>query len=190
MISVRFRQLFLVIILLALVSVACNFPFGGIGADSGNIPVSTVPVESLNENLQSAFENGLATGRINLVIDETELTSLFAFELQKSEIPVLEEPQVFLRNEQMRLTGKVTQGNLRANLEIILDIYATEDGRPAYDIVSASLGGFPVPESVLQELSHHIDMTFESTISPRVHNVFIESIEIDDGEMIVIGYTR
>ena len=188
--SICYRQLNLAIILLALVAIACNFPFAGVGSDMGDIPISTEAVESLRENLQSALDNGLEIGRIRLVIDEAELTSLFAFELQKSEISVLEEPQVLLRNEHMRITGIVTQGNLRANLDVVLDIYATAEGRPAYDIVSASLSGFPMPDGLVQELSHHIDMIFESTINPRVKNIFIETIEISDGVMIVDGYPR
>lgn len=188
--SVHYRQILMVISLFLVVSTACNFPFGGINSDQGSIPISTEAVDSLQEEIQSALESGLDTGRINLVFDETELTSLFAFELQKSELSILDDPQVFLRDNHMQITGVAKQGNISARLDLVLDIYPTVDGRPAYDIVSATLGGFSVPENLRQELSHQIDMTIEGSIHPRVQNVFIETIEINDGIMIVDGYFR
>jgi uncharacterized protein YpmS len=174
---------------LIIASVACNYPTGGKNADPNAIPVTTEAALSLQDDLNAAIEQFKKTGKVRLVIGEEELTSLLALELQKQENPVLENPQVFLRDGQMRVMGKVEQGGISADLEVMSEISVTDDGKPRYRIVDATLGSLPLPRSMMDNLSEQIDAAFQNNISPRLANVFIDSITITDGEMIIKGHS-
>ena len=43
---------------------------------------------------------------------------------------MLLEPQIYLRNGQMVLTGIIQQSGLNADLEMIMDVGVTPDGKP------------------------------------------------------------
>ena len=181
--------LLLIISALVFASLACNYPMGGKYADPNAIPVTTEAALSLQDDLSSAIEQFKKSGKVRLVIGEEELTSLLAFELQKLENPVLENPQVFLRDGQMRVMGRVEQGGLSADLEVMFEISVTAEGRPRYKIVDATLGSFPLPRAMMDNLSEQVDSALQNNISPRLANVFIDSITITDGEMIIKGHS-
>ena len=183
----RDRILFVFIVAtLVFASFACNYPMRNRGTDA--IPVTTEAAQSLQDDLSTAMEQLKQSGRVRLALSEEELTSMLTLEVRKQENPVLENPQVYLRDGQMRVKGSVNQGGLSADLDVVLEITVTEKGQPRYQIIEATVGSIPLPSSMMADLSDQIDAAFQSNISPMIADVFIESITIADGEMVIVGY--
>lgn len=169
---------------------ACNLPGSRPNTPASSVPITTEAVQDLEQSVRSAAETAQATGEIEVVVTEAQLTSLVAFELQKQSEPVLANPQVLLRDGQVQLRGDVQQGGLNAPLEMNMTVSVDDQGRPAYKVVSAKLGPFPLPESILDQLTAQIDQAFTSQIGPEVDKMRIDSITIADGEMKIRGRAR
>ena len=178
------------LVILLLVGMACNLVNRSEPAATATIPVSTEALDSLEKDLQDAGQQVETTGQATLVIDEQELTSLIAFELQKQDTPIFQDPQVYLRDGQIEILGKVQQGNTMASLKLVLTVSADADGHPDFQLVSAKIGPLPLPDVLLQQISDQLDATFTSKIEPRMENIFIEMITIADGKMTIQGHTR
>ena len=178
------------LVILLLVSMACNLINRSEPAATATIPVSTEALDSLNKDIQDAGKQIESSGQATLTIDEQELTSLIAFEIQEQETPIFQDPQVYLRDGQIKILGKVQQGNTMATLELVLTVSADIDGHPDFQLVSAKLGPLPLPDVLLQQISDQLDATFTSKIEPRMDNIFIEKITIADGVMTIQGHTR
>jgi uncharacterized protein YpmS len=163
------------------VSLACNYARRNANQALESSPQSTSAIEGVPIDPQ---------GKLRLVLDEAQLTALISKELNSQESPVLQDPQVSLRNGQMVLTGKVQQSGLNADLEMIMDVGVTADGRPDVSLISASVGFFSLPQNMLDDLSAQIKSAFESKIDQGIDKVFIESITIDGGEMVIEGHAR
>lgn len=187
--------IFLLILLLA--SLACTISVGG--PDYSNltpIPVSTEAADSLKEEMKRAFEAGAETGIVTLTITEPQITSVLAFRLlsdpnmQTDKKPFITDPQVYLRDGQMKIYGKSQQGLFVANIGIIVNIGVNELGKPKIEIASADFGPFPVPNGIKEALTAMIDEAYTGSIGPAATGLRVESITIADGVMTITGRTK
>jgi uncharacterized protein YpmS len=178
------------LVLLLLVSISCNLINRSDAVATQAIPVSTEALESLKQDIQAAGQQIESSGQATLVIDEQQLTSLIAFELQTQESPIFQEPQAYLRDGRIKILGKVQQGDPTSKLELVMDVSANADGRPEYQLTSAKIGLLPLPDIMLQQISGQLDTLFASKIDPRMDDIFIEKIIIADGVMTIQGHSR
>ena len=185
----KFLPGLLALTILWVVNLACNFPQQDDTVQE-TIPVTTEAVDSLKEDLEKAQQDIQNSGQATLVIDEAELTSLVAFELQSMGNSPLQDPQVHLRDGQIILNGNVQQGETTAPMEMVFSVAPDAEGKPDYEVVSAKLGPLPVPESVVAQFSQELDDVFASTIDAQMKGLFIDSIQIADGAMTIQGHTR
>lgn len=184
--------IFLLTILLT--SLACTIFVGG--PDYSNlapIPVSTEAAESLKQEMKQAFENGAQTGVVTLNITEPQITSVLAFRLlsdpnmQTDKKPIISDPQVYLRDGQMKIYGKSQQGMFAANIGVIVNMGVDELGKPKIEIASADFGPFPVPGGIKEALTAMIDEAYTGAIGPAATGLRIETITIADGIMTITG---
>jgi uncharacterized protein YpmS len=180
---------FLALSILWVATLACNFPQQDETVQE-TIPVTTEAVDSLREDLEKVQQDIQNSGQATLVVDEAELTSLVAFELQSQENPPLRDPQVHLQDGQIVLNGNVQQGETNAPVEMVFTVAPDAEGKPDYEIVSAKVGPLPLPESMLAQFSQELDDVFTSTIDSRMEGLYIDSIQIADGAMTIQGHTR
>ncbi|HXD10060.1 MAG TPA: hypothetical protein VN653_08365 [Anaerolineales bacterium] len=187
--------LFLLVLLLT--SLACTISVGGPDySDLTPIPVSTEAADSLKEEMKRAFEAGAQTGIVTLTITEPQITSVLAFRLlsdptmQTDKKPFITDPQVYLRNGQMKIYGKSQQGLFVANIGIIVNIGVSELGKPKIEIASADFGPFPVPNGIKEALTSMIDEAYTGSIGPAATGLRVESISIADGVMTINGRTK
>lgn len=178
------------LVILLLVSMACNLVTRSEPVPTEVIPVTTEAVDSLEKNIQDAGKELQSSGQATMTIDEQELTSLIAFELADQENQIYQDPQVYLRDGQIRMIGNVQQGNTTAPLEMVFTVSANADGRLEYQLVSAKLGPLPLPDFLLKQISEQIDRAFTSKIEPQMEDIFIERIDIADGVMTIQGHKR
>jgi len=184
--------IFLLYLLLA--SLACTVFVGG--PDYSNlapIPVSTEAAGSLKDQMKQAFEAGAPTGVVTLNITEVQITSILALRLQSdptmqaNQQPIITDPQVYLRDNQMKIYGKSQKGMFAANIGVIVNVGVDELGKPRIEIASADFGPFPVPGGIKDALTKMIDEAYTGSIGPAATGLRIETITIANGIMTITG---
>jgi hypothetical protein len=182
------------LITLLLTSLACTIFVGGPDySDLAPIPVSLEAAEGLKEEMRKSFEAGAQTGIVTLNITEPQITSVLAFRLlsdptmQTDKKPIITDPQVYLRDGQMKIYGKSQQGMFAANIGVIVNMGVDELGKPKIEIASADFGPFPVPDGIKEALAAMIDEAYTGAIGPAATGLRIETITIADGIMTITG---
>ena len=184
----------LFLFILVLSSLACTVFVGGPDySDRQPIPVSTDAADSLKEEIKRAFEAGAASGDVTINITESQITSVLAQRLQTDQNlqqdskPLITDPQVYLRDEQMQIFGKTQQGMFAANIGIIVAVGVDENGKPKIEIVSADFGPLPAPKGLNTAISAMIEEAYTGSVGPVATGLRIQSISIADGVMTITG---
>jgi len=188
----------LLLSLILIITLACTVFVGG--PDYSNlepISVSTEAAQSLQDEFTRALESGLQTGLVTITINESQITSYLALRMednpalqQENQQPLITEPQIYLRDGQMKLYGKTTQGMFTANIGITLDVGVDELGKPKIEVASADFGPFPAPKGINDAISLFIEEAFTGSFGPVATGLRIETISIADGTMIFTGRIR
>ena len=190
--TLRFFRLILVVGILMLSSLACNLlnRISDSSIEQTPITVTNESANNLRKDLSTAIEQLKDGEKVTLVIDEAELTSLVAVELDKQSNPILYEPQISLREGGVQIIGKVLQGGFMVPAQLNLILTTNSSGQPQINIKSAKIGPLELPNSVLVELTSQVDSALMHNIRPRIKDIFVESILIADGLMTITGRSR
>lgn len=172
---------------LLLSTLACSIFVGGPDYPTQPIPISTEAVQSLKSDIESAVQTGAQSGTITLQITQEQITSYIAFKMAAQQNPAFTDPQVYLRNEQMQIYGKVQRGYLNANVLVTLAVGVDELGQPKIEIVTADFGPFPAPEGLKQTITAIVAEAYTGSLGPVATGFRLESINITDGLMTVTG---
>jgi len=191
------KQLALPVFLLTLLfaSLACTVFVGGPDtSDLTPIPVSTEAVDRLKEEIKKSLEAGAGTGEVTINITEEQITSYLAFKLQTDQSlqqsdkqPIITDPQVYLRDGQMKIYGKSHQGMFTANIGIVITIGVDEAGQLKIEITSADFGPFPAPEGLKEALTAMIKEAYTGALGPVATGLRIQTIVIANGVMTITG---
>jgi len=87
------NRLWLIIFVLAAVSLACNLSIFSPKTPAPPIPVTTEAVQSLEETAQNAYDDFQQSGTVKLTITEAQLTSLVAIKLAESGDQTITNPR-------------------------------------------------------------------------------------------------
>lgn len=188
----------LLLLLILILTLACTVSVGGPDySDLEPIPVSTEAAQSLQDEFTRALESGLQTGFVTITINESQITSYLALRMadnpalqQENQQPLITEPQIYLRDGQMKLYGKTTQGMFTANIGVILNVGVDELGKPKIEVASADFGPFPAPEGINDAITLFIEEAFTGSLGPVATGLRIETISIADGIMVFTGRIR
>lgn len=187
----------LFLLTLLMTSLACTMFVGGPDTSSlPTVPVSTEYAQSIQDEVQRAFEEGAQTGTITLNLTEQQITSYVATQLQndprlqQNGQPLISEPQVYLRDGQMQIYGKAQQGMFTANVGIVVNVGVDANGQPIIEIASADFGPLPAPEGLKDAIEATIREAFMGSLGPVATGLRIESITIANGTMTVSGRIR
>jgi uncharacterized protein YpmS len=191
-ISHRMGWLSVLILILFLSSLACNLPGREPATETPlpTIPVSTEAVASLQDTLtaaKDAFENNQT---VEITVNESQLTSLVARELESDpEIP-LTDPQIYLRDGQVTLIASLTQNQIAVPVEIVLVLSADGQGNPEYEVIKGQVGPLPVPANLMNRLTSRLDESIANWTRVDDRQVFVESIAVGDGNLTLRGFLR
>ncbi len=174
------------LLLLLLATLACTINVGGPELPPERIPVSTEAVEALQAEIAQAVMDAV-DGQVTLKINETQLTSYLAQKLAADPEALFQEPQVYLRDQQIRIYGVVRSGNLVATIGIVVTATVGPDGTPLLEIVSADFGPFPVPDGLRNALTTMITEAYTGSLGPVATGFRLEAIDIRDGVMTLVG---
>ena len=186
----RLKVIPLIIFVIVLSSLACNFGFGRQATPEEVIPVTTEALESLQDAAGDAVEDAIQGGDIEISITESQLTSLLAFELAERAGDQISNLQVFLRDGQIQLYGDVDTQGISAQVRVFVSVRVDPVGRPVLEVVSSSIGPFPVPGELISEVETIMNKAFQEKVESMAPNMHIESIVIEDGTMTIIGRSK
>lgn len=182
------NYIYLFIISLVSASLACSINVGGPEYPAQPISASPTDAQALRDMIQQAMVTGAETGVITLSVTESQLTGYMAEKLSQQTNPPFTDPQILLRNGQMQMYGKVTQGWFTANMLITMNVTIDETtGQPKIQITSADFGPIPAPEGVNNAISAIIEEAFTGSFGPVAVGFRLQTITIADGIMTLTG---
>ncbi len=181
-------KLYLFIISLTFVLLACSIFVGGPDYPAQTVPASPDEGQGMRQQLEQALIAGAETGLVSLQITENQLTSYLADKIAQKTSPPFTDPQILLRDGQMHIYGKITRSWITANMLITMNVGVDQiTGEPKIEIASADFGPFPAPEGINSAVSAIIAEAFTGTLGPVAVGFRLESIAIADGIMTMTG---
>ena len=180
----------LILLIMLIIIPACTIFVGGPDYPDTPIAVSTEAVTSLQDEIKAAVSAGAINGEVTIIMSEVQLTSYLAFKLTTDSTPMFTDPQVYLRDGQMRIFGKTQQGYFAANMRIVLTVGPDENGNPELQLTSADFGPFPLPDGLNKAITAIIEEAYTGALGPVATGFRIIAITIADGLMMINGKIR
>jgi uncharacterized protein YpmS len=186
------RKILIAVSALIFASLACNLPGRkkSTQAPTETIPAVTEEIQKTQEPLQLTLPTATPSSQFILEMNESQMTSLVASELQNQTDPALNNPQVRLRNGQIEFEADVNQSGLSLPLRLAVAVKVDDQGKPDYEITSANLGPLPLPESILEQFSNQLDLVLADQLKVDGKDLALDNITIQDGLMTATGHTR
>lgn len=181
------KQIIWITLIALLASLACTIFVGGPAYPEQTIPITAEEAEALREQIRLALEAGATSGILSLQITEAQLTSLLAEKLAEQSNPLFTEPQVHLREGQMKVYGKGQRGVFLYNISLTMAVSVDELGQPKVELVEANFGPVPVPEGINEAISTLVAEAYTGSLGPVLTGFRLESIVIADGLMTISG---
>lgn len=123
----------------------------------------------------------------SLQITEGQLADLMQKEINQRIGIQISDLQVFLRSGQIQILGDLDTQGISAPVEVDIDVDIDPVGRPNLNIISSSIGPFPVPGDLITEVEVLINEAFKEKIHSLAPNLHIENIVIENGIMAIYG---
>jgi hypothetical protein len=179
---------FLLAISLVVAGLACQINVGGPEPPAEIIPSSEASATALADNWESALS--LDTGEITLVINEQQLTSFLSERIESDEEPILRNPQVFLREGEIRIYGTAGAGVFEAGALLSIQPTVGSGGEIEFEITTAEFGPIPAPDALTTVLSDLLTEAFTGTLGSMATGIRITSLAIADGQVAIVGSPR
>lgn len=186
----RLNLVVLIIFALVLSSLACNFSF--------RQPTSSefeqeIPLQG--DNNPEIFGGELSQDPgfqvvPSLQITEGELADLMQKEINQRIGTQISDLQVSLRSGQIQILGDLATQGISAPVKVGIDVDIDPVGRPSLNIISSSIGPFPVPGDLIAEVEVLINEAFKEKVHSLAPNLHIENIVIENGIMAIYGRTN
>ena len=179
---------FLLAASIVVAGVACQISVGGPEPPAEIIQASETGATELADNWDSALS--LDTGEVTLVITEQQLTSFLSERFESDEEPILQHPQVFLREGEIRIYGTASAGIFEAGALLSIQPIVGSGGDVEFDITTAEFGPIPAPGALTTVLSELLTEAFTGTLGSMATGIRITSFAIADGQIAIVGSPR
>lgn len=186
----KFLRQILILALPVLITLACQINVGGPQSPYPPIPLSPDAALQFEQVVASALQPGPTAGTFAFTLSEEQMTSFIARKLQEQPDPVLNNPQVYLRNGQIDVYGLVQRDWLLANVHLTLKAEISADGKPQVKMVSSDLGPLPLPTGFLDSFTSLIEEMTTGSFGTAATGIKLENISISDGMLTVTGKLR
>jgi uncharacterized protein YpmS len=183
----RILMLILGFFVLVLAILACTINIGGPDYPTPVIPVTTMAVGELQSSLETAVAAAAVSGQITLTFSEPQLTSYLYYTLQVQSQPLITNPQVYLREDQLQVYGTVNEGTFEATARIFLNAEVDDQGQLKIELVSADFGPLPVPDGLKEIITATVQEAYTGALGPVATGFRLQSIAISGGTMTIVG---
>lgn len=175
---------------LALASLACQIDLGGPEPPGPPVPIATDAAAQLQDSWKSAVEAAVLAGEVQVILDETQITSFLALRLEEKHQKVFHDPQVYLREESIQIYGLTSQGPLTASVLVAVTPRVTPEGNITFEIQTADIGPLPAPDALKESLSAILTEAFTGSLGPFATGLRIKALAIADGQIAIVGEIR
>lgn len=180
------KHTWIVLLIMMIVPLACKLPGWGGNKPLETIPVTTQAAKTLEANLEDTLKNIPQGVEFQIEITEQQLTSYVSLKLQANPDSPVHDLQIYLRDDQIRVIGTVDQANMSVQSEIIVRPFL-DANRLQFDVISAKIGPFNLPQSFIDSMKQEMQSAFEEQLQDLGTNYRIDSIVIQNGVMIIKG---
>jgi hypothetical protein len=165
-----------------IVILACKFP--GFNGFSVNVVPTSNPFPAGDSVMITPGTNPTTT-----TITEAQVNQIIR-QSPQSQGQSIQDPQVDLQPGVAILYGNVQQNNLTLPLRVDITLSADGQGGIRYQVVSARLGPFPLPQSSQDEIAAQLGQVLDEQINILANNMYIDDIQIGDGFVLITGHSR
>jgi hypothetical protein len=169
---------------------ACQFYVGGPLPPETTISASHDQSDRLIDAWNSVLSLAADSGEVMLVLNEQQLTSYLSVRLSQDDRPLLDQPQVFLRDGEIRVYGIAALGPFEAGTLLSIQPILDSEGRIAFEVTSAEFGPLPAPKSLMEGLSELLTEAFTGKLGSLATGIRITSLAIAEGQVAIAGTLR
>jgi hypothetical protein len=184
------HRIYVVLIALAAVSLACSLFVRGPDMPSQPTPASPEALQSHEQDLEAALSNSVQDGVLRVSLNESQVTAFLAARLVGQSDPQIIDPQVVLRDGLMIVHGRARSGVIEAEFSITTRFDIDGSGKPVLEIVEASFGSLPMPQALRDAIGTVLEEALTGSIGPAAVGFRLEAIEIASGQLTVTGRLR
>jgi hypothetical protein len=190
------KKVSLMLIILALSALACSM--GGLmnskvppTPTATRIPVSTEAVISAATQVAGAMETAQAGGPIVIELTDAQATSAAAMALQEyGQGTGVSNLQVRFLQDRLQISGDVSQQGFSLPLLVTLKVSVDNQGLPHTQAESATVGSFPVPQAMLNQLTDQLDHLLIAQVGQDTSRVKLQSIGIVPGKLTIVATVK
>lgn len=178
-----------ILVSLFLATLACQIDVGGPEPPFPPIAADDQAANEVTNLWQTALESALDSGEVMLILEESQFNA-FVTKRLAAEDSLLQEPQVYLRQNAIQVYGYIIQGFFRANIHLSISPILDQEGRITFELTLASVGPIPVPEAVKNTISAILTEAFTGTLGSLATGIRVSSLVINDGQLAIVGELR
>ena len=139
------------------------------------IPTATSPIISIDDN----------SFKITITEEQaTRYANKYSTEIKE---PKVEDISVSFQNGTVAVTGKVEQSGLLLPFELEIKLTANGTIIPDYQIITAKVGPFNLPEEMVDQLATSLIINLQNNYLPKTSKVSINKIESSNGILTISG---
>jgi uncharacterized protein YpmS len=183
----HYTSVFLVLIFL-LVNLACRFTAKKTQTPLETVAVSTEAVATLEAKVEDSINQAEQGQKVELSLTEEEITSLLTQKLQDQSEIIISNPQVYLREGKVTLTGDFQTGKLNVPVKIVFEPQVNATGQARLELISVSMGPFSAPDSMVTTIQDLADRFLTDYLQQAGETFFVESITVSDGVLTITGH--
>ena len=125
-----------------------------------------------------------------MIFNEIQMTGFFTHRLNTESSPLLQEPQIYLRDGQIQVYGIFERGILKSSVLLRVEPSIDVDGQLSLQVIEASVGPIPAPDLLLESISAVITEALTGSVGSLATGIRITSLAISNGEMSIVGEIR
>ncbi len=176
--------------ILILATLACQIDVGGPENPWPPIPSSDNAADSLAQNWENALAFSGDRGEVTIIINESQLTAFLTQRLKDKDHPLLEQPQVYLRDGKIQIYGTSQRDLIKADILLSITPCLDEEGNLSLDVSDATWGPLPAPKALKDSISAIVTEAFTGSFGSLATGIRITTIAIADGELALVGTLR
>lgn len=171
-------------------SLACSMFLGGPAYPDPPVAVSTEAAAAVQSTFNQALTQAAQSGTLTVELTESQLTSYLAEELAGQTDPPITNPQVTLRDGQLRIYGTTRTGMFIANVGLAATFSVDQNGQPQVQVTQAQFGPFPAPSAFTDGLTALIGEALTGSFGPAAIGFRLENISVSDGKLVLTGRVK
>jgi len=126
------------------------------------------------------------TGQLTITVTEAQITTYIVENLQKDYESILTNPVVVFQPNQVELYATIKSGAISADGRVVMSVTIDTNGEPVVEILEANFGPFPIPSSLLNNLSTAVDKAIRDSMKDYQSEYRLQSITFTTGAATIV----